>query len=118
MKVMPPPGQTIDRRAASRHRGQRLPHRARQPHRILGDAGAQRAAGAAMNSTVHSAGSQFSRCARPTRAGFGQFRLDRAQLFVEPIEGVLLAGRRDHQHRQAGPGDASDRSRRRSPADR
>ena len=56
-----------------------------------------------MNSTEQSAGSQFSLMrSTDSRKRFGQLRLDRAQILVEPIEGVLLAGRRDHQHRQAG----------------
>ena len=98
-----------DRRAARGHSRQRLTHRAREPNGILRHAGAQRTSGARHEedraerrlAVLADALDRFAQV-------FGQLRLDRAQILVEPIESVLLAGRRDHQHRQARSAPPSD----------
>ena len=58
-----------------------------------------------MNSTVHSAGSQFSPMRSTTaRTGRRHRRWLRLQLLVEHEADGILAGGRDHQQAQAGPG--------------
>ncbi len=75
----------IDRRAADRHIGGQALHGTGEIDRVFGDAGAQRAAGAADEHTVHSAGSQFSSISPTTFAAAPETASAPASVIVELV---------------------------------
>ena len=103
MKVMPPPGQTqtgapplVTRVSAS------LTERVSRTGLRVTPARSEPPA-PAMNSTEHSAGSQFSRISATVSGEIGRHRRrHRPQRLVEHEVGGVLAGGADHQH-ASGP---------------
>ena len=97
----------VDRRAAAGEPGRGALHRAGQPHRVRGDAGAQRPAGAGHEEHGDERGLAVL---GDERDGGQEVRREGAargdEVVVEDVEGVLLAGGRDHEHGHAGAGAA------------
>ena len=96
----------VDRSAAAGDAGERIPDRAGEPHRVLGDARAQRAAGPAHEQ--HRGQRRLAVLGDPLdrRRDRGRHRCrERPQLLVQHVPRRVLAGGRDHQQAQARPGD-------------